>query len=247
MTIFRFAWRAVALVVWILLGLLLVGLAFPVLRPGGRRALVLGMSRLLMRICGVQVFEHGQAVRDGAVLYVSNHVSWLDIFVLNSVRPTSFIAKSEIRRWPILGWLVAGAGTVFIERGQRRAVHIVGQQMESRFQRGDAVGLFPEGTTSTGLDVKNFHASLFEAAIGLHVDIQPVALLFEQDGRRTERFAFVGEQSLVGNIWVLLSSRRAQVHCHFLELMPAQACAQWGRSVTAQHARDRIRAVVCPD
>lgn len=246
MTIFRFAWRAVALIVWILAGLLLVGF-FPVLRPGGRRALVLGMSRLLMRICGVAVVRHGRAVQDKAVLYVSNHVSWLDIFVLNSVRSTSFIAKSEIRRWPVVGWLVAGAGTVFIERGQRRAVHTVSRQMQRCFERGDAVGLFPEGTTSTGLDVKNFHASLFEAAITLGVDIQPVALVFEQAGRRTERFAFVGEQSLVGNIWVLLSSRQAQVHCHFLEVMPAQACIEGGRSVTAQQARDRIRAVVCPD
>lgn len=247
MNTFRFAWRAVALMLWILAGLLLVGLAFPILSPGGRRALVLGMSRLLMRICGVAVLQHGRAVQDRAVLYASNHVSWLDIFVLNSVRPTSFIAKSEIRRWPVVGWLVAGAGTVFIERGQRRALHTVSQQMERCFERGDAVGLFPEGTTSTGLDVKTFYASLFEAAINLEVDIQPVALLFEQAGRRTERFAFVGEQSLVGNIWVLLSSRRVQVHCHFLDVMPAQSCMQWGRSATAQQARERIRAVVRPD
>ncbi|MCX5464385.1 lysophospholipid acyltransferase family protein [Alcaligenes faecalis subsp. parafaecalis] len=246
-SLFRFSWRAVALIVWILFGLFSVGLVFPVLRPGGRRVMVLLMSRLLMRICGVRVIAHGQAVQDRAVLYVSNHVSWLDIFVINSVRCTSFIAKSDIRRWPVIGWLVAGAGTVFIERGQRRAIQIVSQQMATCFERGDAVGLFPEGTTSTGLDVRPFHASLFEAAIALNVDIQPMALVFEHAGQRTERFAFVGEQSLVANIWVLLSARKVSVHCHFLELIPAQSCTEWGRSQTAQQAREQVRAIVCPE
>ncbi|MDV2117279.1 lysophospholipid acyltransferase family protein [Alcaligenes faecalis] len=246
-SLFRFSWRAVVLIVWIVIGLFSVGLLFPVLRPGGRRVMVLRMSRLLMLICGVRVIQHGQAVQDRAVLYVSNHVSWLDIFVINSVRCTSFIAKSDIRRWPVIGWLVAGAGTVFIERGQRRAIQVVSQQMASCFERGDAVGLFPEGTTSTGMDVRPFHASLFEAAIALNVDIQPMALLFEQAGQRSERFAFVGEQSLVANIWVLLSARQVSVHCHFLDLIPAQFCTEWGRAQTAQNAREQIRAVVCPE
>jgi len=231
--------------VWIVVGLFSVGLLFPVLRSGGRRLMVLRMSRLLMTICGVRVILHGHAVQDRSVLYVSNHISWLDIFVLNSVRCTSFIAKSDIRRWPVIGWLVAGAGTVFIERGQRRAIQIVSQQMAVCFERGDAVGLFPEGTTSTGWEVRPFHASLFETAISLNVDIQPVALVFEHQGRRSERFAFVGEQSLVGNIWVLLSARHVSVHCHFLDVMPALSCKQWGRSQTAHQARERIRAVVC--
>lgn len=230
---------------WIVVGLFSVGLLFSVLRSGGRRLMVLRMSRLLMTICGVRVILHGQAVQDRSVLYVSNHISWLDIFVLNSVRCTSFIAKSDIRRWPVIGWLVAGAGTVFIERGQRRAIQIVSQQMAVCFERGDAVGLFPEGTTSTGWEVRPFHASLFETAISLNVDIQPVALVFEHQGRRSERFAFVGEQSLVGNIWVLLSARHVSVHCHFLDVMPALSCTQWGRSQTAHQARERIRAVVC--
>jgi 1-acyl-sn-glycerol-3-phosphate acyltransferase len=71
--------------------------------------------------------------------------------------------------------------------------------------------------------------------------------VFEQKGQRSERFAFVGEQSLVGNIWVLLSARHVSVHCHFLDVMPAQSCTQWGRSQTAQNAREQIRAIVCPE
>src|SRR5690606_2701047 len=162
-----------------------------------RQWLIRNWSRVLMACCGVKIRVRGQPKTEGAVLWVSNHVSWVDIFVLDSVRAVSFIAKSDIRKWPLLGWLVAGAGTLFIERGRRHAVRAVGHQMSERFARGEAVGLFPEGTTSTGQDVAPFHTSLFEPAIRAGVDVQPVALLFYHHGRRTTRYAFVGEQTLV--------------------------------------------------
>src|SRR3546814_8318273 len=91
-------------------------------------------SRVLMRLCGVAVRIKGEPKRSGPVLWVANHVSWVDIFVLNSIRPTSFVAKSDIRRWPVLGWLVAGAGTVFIERGNRNAIRAVTEQMKGSFR-----------------------------------------------------------------------------------------------------------------
>lgn len=245
MSIIRFLLRAPILVLWILFGLIIALLFFPILRQATRRWLVLRMSRLLMHVCGVKVYVRGHTpVTDRPVLLVSNHISWLDIFVLNSVRSTSFIAKSEIRRWPVVGLLVAAAGTVFIERGQRHAVKTVASQMMRCFERGDAVGLFPEGTTTTGLDVRNFHSSLFETAIALDIDIQPVALRFFQQGQRSERFAFVGEQTLVQNVWVLLSAKGVSVESCFLEPLEAQRCAQMGRSLVAQHAREQILAVV---
>lgn len=245
MSTLRFLLRATVLVLWIAVGLLVALLFFPVIGQATRRWFVLRMSRLLMHICGVKVHITGSApVLERPILYVSNHISWLDIFVLNSVRCTSFIAKSEIRNWPVVGWLVAAAGTIFIERGQRHAVKTVGTQMTACFARGDAVGLFPEGTTSTGMDVRNFHSSLFEAALGLDIDIQPVALRFFQRGQRTERFAFVGDQSLVHNIWVLLSARDVTVESHFLSPLTAHQCKEWGRSLTAQHTREQILAVI---
>ena len=101
----------------------------------------------------MRVTQQGEPVLHGGVLWVVNHISWLDIFFLNGVRATAFIAKSEIRQWPVIGWLVAGAGTIFIERASRHAVHKVGLAMQTHFARKQAVGLFPEGTTSPGFDL----------------------------------------------------------------------------------------------
>ncbi|NGM85725.1 1-acyl-sn-glycerol-3-phosphate acyltransferase [Parapusillimonas sp. SGNA-6] len=201
-------------------------------------------SRGLMRLCGVRIRTRGEPRLDGPVLWVANHVSWIDIFVLNSVRPTTFIAKSDIRHWPVLGWLVAGAGTVFIERGRRHAVRAVGHQMKARFDEGMAIGLFPEGTTSAGLDVELFHSGLFDAAIRAGVDIQPVALRFLHRGVRSDYVAFVGEQNLMENLWCLLGTTGVEVEVVFLAIMPSERCAESGRANVAAHAHRVIRAAV---
>ena len=164
MKLLRFVLRLVLVLPWIVLGLLCVGLAYPLLGIRSRAWLNRHWSRCLMAFCGLQVIIKGEPRLTGPVLLVANHVSWIDIFVLNSARATSFVAKSEIRSWPVIGWLVAGAGTLFIERGQRHAVHAMGEAMQARFKQGDAVGLFPEGTTSEGFELLPFHASLFEPA-----------------------------------------------------------------------------------
>jgi len=242
-----FPFRLVLLVTWVCGGLLTVITAFPVLGLGPRQWLIRNWSRVLMRCCGVEVRYHGQPKRQGAVLWVANHVSWVDIFVMDSVRAVSFIAKSDIRKWPVLGWLVAGAGTLFIERGRRHAVRAVGHQMNERFARGEAIGLFPEGTTSTGMDVAPFHSSLFEPALRAGVDVQPVALLFLHRGQRTTRYAFVGEQTLVHNIWSLLTATGTVVELVFCPVTSAVECAELGRVEIAARAERMIREVVRVD
>ena len=149
---FLFLFRFVCVSVWILLGLLTELVVFPLLGRVRRRRVVGAWSRGLMRLCGVRVRRLGDPVTRGAVLWVANHVSWVDIFVFNSVRTTSFVAKSDIRRWPVIGLLVAWAGTLFIDRRHRHAVRDAGRQIRACFDQGDAVGLFPEGTTTDGSD-----------------------------------------------------------------------------------------------
>ena len=242
-----FPFRAVLVVTWVLAGLLSVTLIYPFVSRGIKSGMNLHWSRVLMALCGVAMKVQGSPVRQGAVLWVANHVSWVDIFVLNSVRPTAFIAKSEIRRWPLIGWLVAGAGTVFIERGRRHAVRAVGHEMKRRFDNGEVVGLFPEGTTSPGFDVAPFHSSLFDAAIRAQVDIQPVALLFYHQGVRSDGAAFVGEQNLVQNLWFLLTHRGVSVTMDFLPVIGAGQCAGMGRADTAALAARSIREQVVKD
>jgi len=218
----RFVLRLFLVVPWILFGLLCVGLVYPLIGHKSRAWLNRRWSRCLMAFCGLRVILKGEPRLTGPVLMVANHVSWIDIFVLNSARATSFVAKSEIRSWPIIGWLVAGAGTLFIERGQRHAVHAMGESMQARFKQGDAVGLFPEGTTTEGFELLPFHASLFEPARSAAVEIQPVALRFLQHGKRSGYAAFVGEESLVANLWRVLGVTGLAVEVVFLPPLAAR-------------------------
>uniref|UniRef100_UPI00334293F8 lysophospholipid acyltransferase family protein n=1 Tax=Castellaniella defragrans TaxID=75697 RepID=UPI00334293F8 len=237
-----FCARASMTVSWIVAGLLTELLAFPLLGIRKRQRVIQGWSRILLRVCGVRMRVQGQPILDGAVLWVANHVSWIDIFLIDAVRPTSFIAKSDIRRWPVIGLLVAWAGTLFIDRRQRHAVREAGRQMHNCFDRGDAVGLFPEGTTTEGQDVRPFHAGLFEAAVQSGVQVQPIALRFLQHGRRTARFAFVGEQTLVGNLWVLLGARGVVCEVEFLP--PITVGVEGGRAELARLAQQAIAHAV---
>jgi 1-acyl-sn-glycerol-3-phosphate acyltransferase len=181
----------------------------------------------------------------GGVLWVVNHISWLDIFVLNCVRATAFVAKSEIRHWPLIGWLAAGAGTIFIERASRHAVHKVGHAMQAHFAREQAVGLFPEGTTSSGFDLLPFYANLFEPARKAATRIQPVALLYFHQGRRSDLAAFVGEQTLLESLWQVLSNSSLSIEIHFLPtLLEAGAESPPPRTVLSRLAREALATVV---
>ena len=241
-----FSLRIIPVTVLILLGLLSVTLIFPLVPMSVRLAMNRYWSAALVWLCGIKVQVHGDPKLDAPMLWVANHVSWVDIFVLNKVRPTVFVAKSEIRRWPVIGWLVAGAGTVFIERNSRQAIRRVGEQMKQRFDQGHVVGLFPEGTTSSGFDVAPFHSSLFDAAIRAQIDIQPVALRFFHKGRRSIEHAFVGEQTLVGNLWCLLGVRQVLVQVEFLSIISCDRCVELGRARIADYTHGRIRAAVLP-
>ena len=222
----------------------MVALVLPLGGDRVRRALTRRWSLLLMAFCGVRVTISGLPRAVGSVLWVANHVSWLDIFALNSVRPTIFVAKSEIRRWPVIGWLVAGAGTVFIERGHRHAIRAVGDAMKQRFAQDEVIGLFPEGTTSPGDGVLPFHTSLFDAAIRAQVDIQPVALRFYHRGQRSDYAAFVGEHTLVGNLWQVLGTTGLSIELVFLPELSGVWCAEAGRITVASRAREAIEQAV---
>ncbi|MDN3986199.1 lysophospholipid acyltransferase family protein [Zwartia vadi] len=216
MKVFRFALRATVALSWVLIGLSILALIFPLVSRLKRLEIKRRWSGILLRLCGVQVAHSGSPLMQGPALWVINHVSWLDIFAINQVRAAVFIAKSEIRRWPLLGWLVAGADTIFIERASRHAVQKVGRAMQDKFESGQVVGLFPEGTTSTGYDLLPFYANLFEPARRAAVPIQPVALLFFHHGRRSDFAAFVGEENLMQNLWRVLGGQGISIEVVFL-------------------------------
>lgn len=245
--ILRFTFRTLLALAWVCFGLLVLALIFPLVRRARRLNLKRWWSGVLLKLCGIQVRHTGNPIQTGPAVWVINHVSWLDIFALNQVRPAVFIAKSEIRRWPLLGLLVAGADTIFIERASRHAVQKVGRAMQDKFELGQVVGLFPEGTTSPGYDLLPFYANLLEPARRAIVPIQPVALLFFHHDRRSDFAAFVGEENLLQNVWRVLGGTGVRIDIEFLPpIWPAQNAVQAEPVSSEQALRDEDLSLIPP-
>ena len=171
-------WRLARLVVHLLQGLLTCALVFPWAGAALRERMVRRWSGRLLGICRVRVERVPGVDALAHALIVANHISWLDIFVINSMLPCRFVAKAEIRAWPVVGWLVAQAGTVFIARGNRRELRHIFKGLVDALAGRQRVAFFPEGTTAAQGQLLPFHANLFEAAIDAGVPVQPYALSY---------------------------------------------------------------------
>jgi 1-acyl-sn-glycerol-3-phosphate acyltransferase len=239
----RLGWRLALLVLHLLQGLATCALVFPWTGAPLRERLVRRWSARLLRICRVEVERQqaGHAPLQHALI-VSNHISWLDIFVINALHPCRFVAKAEIRAWPVLGWLVAQAGTVFIARGNRRDLrHIFKGLVEALAQR-QRVAFFPEGTTSSQGGLLPFHANLFEAAIDARVPVQPYALSYlDREGGWHPAVDYTGETTFVDSILRILGGEpvRARLAC----LAPIETAGAHRREL-AKAAQDEIAAAL---
>lgn len=131
------------------------------------------------------------------LMLVANHVSWLDVYAINAVLPARFVAKSEIRDWPLMGWFSEKAGTVFVRRTHRRDTVHVSEELTRMMLAGDAVAIFPEATTSDGTTVLNFHSSLLQPAVLAGAVLHPIAIRYVRvDGTRCQEAAYFGVKTL---------------------------------------------------
>jgi 1-acyl-sn-glycerol-3-phosphate acyltransferase len=164
--------------------------------------------------------------RGEKVVFVANHVSWLDPALLMTVRPAYFVAKSEIRAWPVLGWLAARAGTLFIERHRRHDTYRITQTLGEVLSAGDCAGIFPEGSTTDGTALRPFHSSLLQAAVWAEAVVYPVAIRYRQpDGSVDTAPAYSDNISFVASLRRVLS--RPEVRA---ELIFAQPISVEGKS-----------------
>ena len=216
-------WRVVRLLVHLLHGMAAMALRFGSLDTAARHALIQWWSAKLLRLFGVALTVHGQA-RTGATLWVANHVSWLDIAVIHAAAPQArFVAKSDVKHWPLLGWLVAGAGTLFIERQSKRDALRVVHQIAEALRAGEAVAVFPEGTTGAGPTLLAFHANLLQAAIATATPVQPLVLRYHQPGQAfSTAVEYVGQTTLWQSLWRVACARELGVQ---LQWLPALASA----------------------
>lgn len=180
-------------------GLVLIATTFPKASPERRQTLIREWSQRLLAICDItlQVHQHGEVLDKGAMV-VSNHVSWLDIYVIDAWRPTPFVAKSEIAGWPVVGRLAKAIGTVFIRRERRGDAKRIVESLSGVLQNDGLICLFPEGTTTDGRAVLPFHANILQAAVSANAPVQPICMLYQEagSGRQSLAPAYVGDLGL---------------------------------------------------
>lgn len=218
-------WGLVRLAWHLMVGLLKVAILFSFLNEAGRERSVQRWSRQLVAICGVSMSLDDSAQRDPAspALIICNHISWLDIFVINAIHPCRFVAKSDIRSWPLIGWLCENTGTIFIARGKQRDVRRIYAGLVKSIHDGERVAFFPEGTTAPQGTVLPFHANLFEAAIEAEVPVQPYALRYlDADGQLHDSADFVGEMSFVESVIAIINSGGMHAELIRLPVIPTQ-------------------------
>lgn len=216
---------------------------FPRLTPAERHARVGWWSAGLVRAMGLELRVSGVAPRPGATLLVANHISWLDIAAIHAAVPHArFVSKADVLAWPLLGWLIKNAGTLFIEREKKRDALRVVHTMAESLQRGETVAIFPEGTTGAGPELLPFHANLLHAAVTTGTPVQPVVLRFSEPGHAFSPAAeFLGETTLLQSVWRIATARALAVN---VQLLPPMSTEHADRRALAEHLRQVIGATL---
>lgn len=227
----------------IAVGFLTIAWVFPRLTQAEKQLRIQVWSLQMLSHIAMTLIVKGQPARQGPMLWVANHISWLDIASLHAAGFCRFVSKADIKKWPVIGILATGIGTLFIERESRRDAMRVVQHMTERLQAGDVIGVFPEGTTSDGQTLLPFHANLFQAAIAANAPVQPVSIQFMDavTGQRSAAPCYVGDDTLVGSIWRTLRADNIAVVVNFGEPQFAEGRDRRAWAADAREAVEKLR------
>ena len=232
------AWRLLCVILHILAGLCTCVVVFPWLGPEQRLARIQRWSQRVLRTFGVTVEVAGVPVLANALL-VANHVSWVDVFVINARCPSRFVAKSEVRRWPLIGPLSALAGTVFVARDRPSELRRTVDALAASLRAGERIACFPEGTSAAQGDLVPFRANLFEAAIEAQVPVQAMAISYvDDDGDPHPSVEYIAATSLAESMVAILSGKPIRARLHAL---PALATEGAGRRALAASSEQLVR------
>ena len=244
--VLRAGWRLLLATLHALHGVVLVLAVFPRLNPAQRRQRVQWWSARMLRQLGLRLEVVGPSRPAGGTLITANHISWLDIMAIHAVCPQArFVSKSDVKAWPLLNRLIDSAGTLYIERANRRDAMRVVHQVSAALQAGDVVAVFPEGTTSDGHALLPFHANLLQAAVAAQAPVQPVALRYRDAGAAVSpATAFIGETTLAQSMWMTARGRDVVVRVEWLAVQPTEGA---DRRALAERLRAQIaQALAAP-
>ncbi|MGF6147056.1 1-acyl-sn-glycerol-3-phosphate acyltransferase [Kingella potus] len=230
MNLIRFPLRLFLIAVCLIYGALEMLLLFPFYTPRRKLRAIQLWSHRVLASCGMKLQTFGSlpAGHHGQML-VCNHISWLDIMAVNAAFPCRFVAKDDVAKWPLIGYLATQARTVYVARnkgsgGNSSKIRNVTQALKD----GDTVTLFPEGTSSEGSTILPFKTGFFQAAADAQVPLVPVLCRYPNpDGSSPNpHAAYYGDISLWQSICMVIGQKQSRVELHFLPPVAAAADRQ---------------------
>ena len=231
--------RLARLVLHLLVGVVKAALLLPLVGRARRTELIRRWSLRVLSILHVRLSVKGEVpdLSAAGVMFVANHISWLDIYLLDAVCPVRFVSKAEVRAWPVIGWLAEKIGTLFIERARRHDTARAGREVVDALRQGDCVAVFPEGTTSNGTLLRAFHASLLQSAINSEARLWPVAIRYvHRDGTANLSPAYVDNMSFADSLFRILNEPDLEAEITYLEPLPVQGRSRRELAALAEQA-----------
>lgn len=234
----------------LLFGLVIIGFAcalFYQKQPMPRHSLsaktASWLHKKLTQVVGVPIKVFGTP-NTRPTLYIANHISWFDIHAIGSIIPVHFLAKAEIGKMPLMGWMASRAGTLYISRGGKNASTEAIHTMATCLKQNQNIILFAEGTTTDG-NIKRFHSRLIQSAIDAECDIQPIAIRYPHVTETNHPAApFIGDMSMGESVINILRTNTLHAEIHFLDIISSEGKT---RDELAREAERQVRGVVEKD
>jgi 1-acyl-sn-glycerol-3-phosphate acyltransferase len=221
-------------------GIWIVTLRFPGWQKAQKLQAIQRWAQQLLAILEIEVQSNTLPQAEFSGLVVSNHLSWLDILVLQSLMPGCFVAKTEVRRWPVVGYLAQACATIFVDRSSPRSARAMVDACAAAIAQGYAVVVFPEGTSSNGQALGDFHANIFESAIRAQAPVQWLSLQYldRSSGKAAAAAHFIDDMTLMGSLKDVMATSTIQARVHIGECIGVQGHT---RKTLAHHAHQAIR------
>jgi 1-acyl-sn-glycerol-3-phosphate acyltransferase len=205
-------------------GTCVVALRFPSLGSTQKQQAIQRWAQQVLAVLEIEVHTNTPAPQGFAGLVVSNHLSWLDVLVLQSLMPAAFVAKTEVRRWPLVGYMAQACATIFVDRASARSAHAMVDHTVAAIAQGQAIAVFPEGTSSDGTGLGRFHANIFESAIRAQAPVQLLTLKYldRTTGAVDTAAHFTGDMTLLASLQRVTATSRIRAQVHIGDCISAQ-------------------------
>ncbi len=247
MSTIRKFYRTILLCLLLIIGIILTVVFLRNTRhtSGLANAIVSTWLGTVARSLGVKIKTYGSALPE-KTLFVSNHISWLDILILGNLIPVHFLSKHEVKSIPVIGWLATRAGTLYIKRGCKDSATDASSEITAALNQRHNSIVFAEGTTTDG-HIKKFHNRMIQSAIDAHAMVQPVAIFYPVLNPETQKYEinpvtlFFGGTTMGESFDLITRAPGIDVEVHFLEPIHSKNKT---RDEIAQHAFDQVVAAI---